>query len=127
MQAKADALTEQEKNLKEELEQQKSRAFELSKKQVQYNSLNREVTSSRELLENVLKQIKETGLSVESNSSNISIVDLPITPLLFLVFPRKRLMVMVGLLIGLGVGIGVAFVLDYIDNSIKTPEEANSY
>jgi len=126
LKAKADALADQEKGLQEELEQQKSRAFELSKKQVQYNSLNRDLTSSRELLENVLKQIKETGLSVESNSSNISIVDAPVTPQ-FPSFPRKKLMVLLGLIVGVAAGLAAAFLLDYIDNSIKTPEDVNHY
>ncbi len=126
LKGKAEALAEQERNLKEELEQQKSRAFELSKRQVQYNSLNRELTSSRELLENVLKQIKETGLSVESNSSNISIVDSPVMPT-YPSFPRKRLMVLFGLFTGLGCGIALAFLLNYIDNSIKTPEDVSQH
>lgn len=126
LKGKADALAEQERNLKEELEQQKSRAFELSKRQVQYNSLNRELTSSRELLENVLKQIKETGLSVESNSSNISIVDSPVIPT-HPSFPRKRLMVLFGLFTGLGCGVALAFLLNYIDNSIKTPEDVSQH
>ncbi|NDC37928.1 MAG: polysaccharide biosynthesis tyrosine autokinase [Proteobacteria bacterium] len=122
LKAKAEALIEQEKGLKEELEQQKSRAFELSKKQVQYNSLNRELASSRELLENVLKQIKETGLSVESNASNISIVDAPVVPL-YPSFPRKKLVVAMGLFLGCLLGVAVAFLLNYMDNSIKTPQD----
>lgn len=126
LKAKADALAEQEKGLKEELEQQKSRAFELSKKQVQYNSLNRELTSSRELLENVLKQIKETGLSVESNSSNISIVDSPVVPL-YPSFPRKKMMLLLGILIGGACGLASAFLLDYVDNSLKTPEDVSAH
>jgi succinoglycan biosynthesis transport protein ExoP len=122
LKAKAAAAAEEEKNLQEELEQQKSRAFELSKKQVQYNVLNRELTSSRDLLENVLRQIKETSLAVESNSSNISIVDYPTVPL-SPSQPRKKLVVFLGVLLGLGVGIGLAFLLSYLDNTVRTPED----
>lgn len=125
LQAKATAAAEEEKNLREELEQQKSQAFELSKRQVQYNVLNREATSSRELLQNVLRQIKETSLSVESNASNVSIVDHAIIPA-FPSWPRKSAVLLIGLLLGGAIGVGIAFLLNYLDNTVKTPEEVHA-
>lgn len=116
------AVLEEEKNLKEELEQQKSQTFELSKRQVQYNVLNRDLTSSRELLQNILRQIKETSLTVENNSSNVSIVDyasVPRSP----TFPKKKLLLLLGLLAGAGLGVGMAFLLNYLDNTVRTPED----
>jgi capsular exopolysaccharide synthesis family protein len=116
------ASVEEEKNLKEELEQQKSQTFELSKREVQYNVLSRELTTSRELLQSVLKQSKETSLAVESNSSNVSIVDyaaIPLRPS----FPVKTQMLALGLIAGFLAGVGLAFLLSYIDNSIRTPED----
>jgi len=125
LKARAAAAAEEEKNLREELEQQKSRAFELSKKQVAYNSLNRELTSSRELLENVLRQIKETSLAVEGNASNVSIVDhatVPLGP----AYPRKRYVLLLGAALGLAVGVGLAFLLSYLDNTFRHPDEVAS-
>ncbi|MBX7143193.1 MAG: polysaccharide biosynthesis tyrosine autokinase [Oligoflexia bacterium] len=125
LKAKALAAAEEEKNLKEELEQQKSRAFELSKKEVQYNILNRELTTTRELLDNVLKQIKETSLAVESNASNVSVVDyasVPTAPS----HPKKFIILVLGLIAGLCAGVLAAFVLNYLDNTVKTPEEVKS-
>lgn len=125
LKAKALAIAEEEKNLREELEQQKSQTFELSKRQVQYNVLNRELTTSRDLLQNVLRQIKETSLAVESNSSNVSVVDyamIPETPS----YPRKRLYVLGGLLAGLLFGIAVALALSYLDNTVRTPDDVIS-
>lgn len=125
LKGKAVAAAEEEKSLKEELEQQKSRAFELSKKEVQYNILNRELTTSRELLENVLKQIKETALAVESNASNVSIVDYASVPKAAS-HPRKSLILLLGLVAGVGVGLMLAFLMSYLDNTIRTPEEVTS-
>ena len=122
LKAKMSAAQQEEKNLLDELEQQKSQAFELSKREVQYNVLNRDLTSSRELLQNVLKQIKETSLAVESNASNVTVVDYAVTPK-FPAFPRKKLIAVVGLAIGLGVGLGIGVLLNYLDNSIRTPED----
>lgn len=126
LRSKALAAQEKEKSLKEELEQQKSRAFELSKSQVQYNSLNRELESSRELLQNVLRQIKETGLAVESNSSNISIVDsavIPKNPS----YPRKKMFLVGGLFFGIFAGLVLTFLFSYLDNTIRTPDQVASY
>lgn len=125
MKAKMMSAEAEEKKLKEELEQQKSQAFELSKRQVQYNVISREITTSRELLENVLKQIKETSLAVESNASNVSIVDKAVIPA-FPSYPRKSLMLLVGIGAGLGAGLMLALLLNYLDNSVRTPEDVVS-
>lgn len=122
LKAKAEAAQMQENNLREELEKQKSLAFELSRKQVQYNILNRELTASRELLENVLRQMKETAVSVEGSASNVSIVDPAVVPL-YPSYPKKKMMVMMGTLLGLAIGLGIAFLLNYLDNTVRTPED----
>lgn len=122
LKAKALAAKEKENLLKEELEKQKSTAFELSKSQVQYNILNRELDSSRELLQNVLKQIKEMSLAVQSNSSNVSIVDAATVPESSS-YPKKRLILMIGVIGGICLGLGLAFLLDYLDNSIRSPDD----
>ncbi len=122
LKAKASALEQEERSLKEEVEQQTSRAFELSKKEVQYNVLGRELASSRELLQSVLRQIKETAFTVEGNASNVSIVDYATTPIVPS-FPRKKLMLFIGLLSGAALGIGLAFLINYLDNTIRTPED----
>ncbi|NLF25735.1 MAG: polysaccharide biosynthesis tyrosine autokinase [Deltaproteobacteria bacterium] len=122
LKAKAMAAAEEEKNVAEQLEQQKSRAFELSKKQVNYNVLNREAESARELLQNVLRQIRETGVAVESNASNVSIVDFAAAPL-YPSFPRKRLIVLVCGILGLSAGVMFAFLLNHMDNTVHTPDQ----
>lgn len=119
------AAESEEQRLTEELELQKSQAFELSKREVQYNVLDRELSSSRELLQNVLRQIKETALAVEGKSSNVTIVDFALIPR-FPSFPNKLLVLFLGLIAGLGLGLGVAFLLNYLDNTVRTPEELSS-
>lgn len=122
LKAKFLAAQREEQNLREELQRQTSATFDLSKRQVQYNVLERELNSSRELLENILRQIKETSLTVESNSSNVSVVDYAVVPTRA-VFPRKKFMLAIGVLVGLGLGVGLAFLCNYMDDSLRTPEE----
>lgn len=120
--SKALATENAVKNLKEELEMQKSLAFDLSRKQVQYNAIERELGSSRELLENVLTQIKETSLSLENKGSNVSIVDPAITPLSSS-HPRKFRTLIFSIFFGLAVGTGLAFILHHFDNTIRSAEQ----
>lgn len=126
LKAKMEAARSEEAQLKEELELQKSQAFELSRSTVQYNILNRELETSRELLDSILKQIKELSVSVESNASNISVVDYALSPL-SPSYPRKTLFVAIGLILGVVVAVASAFLLSYIDNTVKTPEELTQF
>ncbi len=125
LKAKAQASAEEEKRLREELDSQKSQAFELSKRQVQYNVLNRELTSSREMLQNVVRQIKETSLAVESNASNVSIVDYAVVPN-SASYPNKKLVLLLGAGLGCLLGIALAFLLDHLDNTVRTPEQLSA-
>lgn len=126
LKAKAQAAVEEERQLKDELDRQTSQAFELSKRQVQYNVLNRELSTSRDLLQNVLKQIKETSLAVESNSSSVAIVDQAIVPE-YPSFPRKKLIVLGSLVGGLLAGVLLALFLNHLDNTIRTPDDLGSF
>lgn len=122
LKAKAEAAKQEEALLKEELATQESKAFELAKREVQYNVLSRELDTSRELLRNVLRQMKETALAVEGKSSNVAIVDYAVPPE-YPSFPNKKVLALLGLFMGVSVGLGLAFLLNYLDNTVRTPEE----
>lgn len=125
LKSRAEAAGLEEANLKEELDKQKSQAFDLGRKQVQYNVLNRELTASRELLENIMRQIKETAVSVEGSASNVTIVDASIVPTQPS-YPRKKVIVMLGSLFGFAAGLGLAFLLNYLDNTVRTPDDVQA-
>ncbi len=122
LKTKANAAKRGEEMLLEQLDQQKSHAFELSKRQVQYNVLNRELAATRELLENVERQIKETSLTVESNATNVSLVDAAVAPKIPS-YPRKKLVLFFSLCGGAALGLCLAFLLSHLDNTIRTPED----
>lgn len=104
------------------MEEKKKEALELNKKQIQYNVLKREVEVNRSLYESLLKRLKETGVTEDLKVTNITIVDpasVPDRP----VRPRKKLNIIISLITSLFLGVFLAFLLEYLDNTVKYPSE----
>lgn len=116
----------QENVLVEALNDQKKEALELNKKAIQYNVLKRDAESNQQMFEVVLNRLKETDLTRGLKSSNVRIVDRAEVPELA-IKPKKKLNIMLAAVIGLFMGIGLAFFFEYLDNTIKTPEDLKRY
>jgi len=116
------AALAKEQLLSEAFEKQKVLANQLNESNVQYNILRREVETSKQLYDGLLQRMKEAGVAAGLKSSNIRIVDealVPKSP----ISPNVQKNLLVGLLMGLVVGLGIAFGLNYLDNTVKTPED----
>ena len=108
--------------LRTAFEQQKAKAMDMKQKAIQYNILKREADTNRELHNTLLQRMKEAGVSAGITAGNIQIVDqaeLPTSPFK----PNKRLNLLLAVVVGLFLGIGLAFFFEYLDNTIKTPED----
>lgn len=119
------AALNQESYLKRAFEDTKGQSQDLSLKEIRYNNLKAEIANRRETLEALVRRQSETATSAgvnEAAAGNIRIVDpaeVPQKPS----SPKILLNVLLSLLMGLALGAGLAFFFDYLDNSIKTPEE----
>lgn len=116
------AAAAQESSIFSALEAAKAETLELSRRSVQYDTLKRDLDASKEVLASLLSRHKQTDVAQELKSSNIRIVDQAVVPR-SPVRPKKLRDLLLGLLLGLGAGIGVAFFLDYLDNTLKTPDD----
>jgi len=104
------------------LEQQKQQANDLAQKLVQYNILKREAETNKQLYEGLLQKLKEASISAGLRSSNARIVDpalVPIAPSR----PNKTRNILMACLVGLIGGVGLAFLREYMDNTVKTPQD----
>lgn len=113
---------DKEKELRKKMEEQKTAVLRLKDASVKYAMLSREVDTNRELYDSVLQRIKEVGVAAELRDSNISVID-EAEPPLKPSKPRKTLSLALSALIGLMGGVGLAFFLEYLDNTLETPEE----
>lgn len=116
----------QEQVLIEALNEQKEEALELNKKAIQYNVLKRDAESNQQMFEVVLNRLKETDLTRGLKNSNIRIIDRAEVPE-FPIKPNKKLNLLLGAIVGLFAGIGLSFFFEYLDNTIKTPEDLKRY
>jgi capsular exopolysaccharide synthesis family protein len=67
-------------------------------------------------------KLEETKIQQAGQAGNIRILDEAIEPGAP-IRPNKRLNLLLGILIGLGLGFGVVFLIDYLDNTVRTIEE----
>jgi succinoglycan biosynthesis transport protein ExoP len=120
------AALRSEQMLQASLDKQKDDAYKMNQDAIQYGIMRREVESSRDLYEGLLKKLKEAGILAGLKSSNINIIDqasVPVVP----VEPRIPLNIALGCMGGLLFGVALAFVVENIDSSIRTPEDIETY
>ena len=115
-----------EAGLQEELNRVRAQALGLNDASVEYAILQREVDTNRELYNSVLARMKDVGLAAESQSSNTVVVDDAVAPG-GPSSPHKMMATLQGMAFGLAFGIGLAFLLEYQDKTLKTPEEVEQY
>ena len=128
-QAVAQNITDQYKSavarenyLSQAVSEQKKVVDDIAERSVQYNILKREVDTNRQLYEGLLEKMKEAQISATSTASNIRVVDNAETPK-FPVSPRVPLNLAAGIILGLGLGVGLAFFQEYLDKTLKDPDE----
>jgi len=115
-----------ERSLKAALAKQKKESLDLNQKAIEYGVLHREVESARQMYQLLINRFKETSLTEDMKTGNIRILDraeVPKVP----VKPRKQRNILLAVIFGLISGMGLAFFLEYLDNTIKDPEDIKRY
>jgi polysaccharide biosynthesis transport protein len=117
------AAVQREDMLHDALEKQKQEANKLNESAIEYSLLKRDLDTNRQLYEGLLEKLKEAGVSAGLRSNNFRIVDVarvptgPIEPNI----PRN---LSFAFMLGLTSGVGLAFLLEGLDNTVRTTEQA---
>ena len=117
------AALQRENMLHDALEKQKQEANKLNESSIQYSILKRDLDSNRQLYEGLMEKMKEAGVSAGLKSNNFRIVDVarvPTSP----AEPNIPRNLAFGLMLGLTSGVGLAFLLEGLDNTVRTTEQA---
>ncbi|MBM3777790.1 MAG: polysaccharide biosynthesis tyrosine autokinase [Acidimicrobiia bacterium] len=117
-----EAALAEERSLTRDLDQQKGAVEDLGRKSVDYSVLLRQAESDRQIYDSLLARLQELRVVGNSRANNVRLLDrarVPGGPFT----PDTRRAWMMALMLGLGLGIGAAFAIDYLDDTVKTPED----
>jgi polysaccharide biosynthesis transport protein len=114
----------QERSFSASLEQQKNEAMDLDRKGGDYVVLQRQAESDRLLWQSLLTQQKELQVVSNSRSNNVQVQDraeVPGAPF----SPNTRREWFTAMMAGMLVAFGLAFGIEYLDDTVKTPEDVS--
>src|SRR5580692_8308752 len=117
------AAVQRETMLHDALEKQKQEENKLNESAIQYSILKRDLESYRTLYEGLMEKMKEAGVSAGLKSNNFRIVDvarIPTSP----IEPNIPRNLAFAFMLGLTSGVGLAFLLEGLDNTVRTTEQA---
>lgn len=115
----------QEESLQAEYNQLRNEAIDQNSAAVTYTNLKVEIEARRTLLNELLRKQSETDVAVrlqDTRESNVRIIDKALVPG-GPFRPSLRKDVSYGLLLGLLFGVACAVLIEFLDRTVKSPEE----
>jgi polysaccharide biosynthesis transport protein len=116
------AAKQREGMMSDALNEQKGEVNSMAQVMVEYNILKRIAEADKTMYDGLLTKLKEANIAAGLKSSNIRVVDpamIPSTP----TRPAKARNIALSFLVGLVGGIGLALLREYLDNTVKTPDD----
>ncbi len=114
-----------EADLRKRLAEQEDATYRLNEDVAQYAILRNEAELTRNLYDNLQMKLKEASVTAGMSAANITVVDraeVPFVP----VEPQKGKAIGYGFFGGLLIGCVLAFVIESIDDRLRTSEEVES-
>jgi polysaccharide biosynthesis transport protein len=123
LRSQLDAARRQEQQAQAAYEQEAARANLQGQAQTELTTKKRAIETNRNLLDTYTQRQKEQELAIAGGRpDNIRIAANAIAPA-GPVGPQRTRNIMVAFLVAFAVGIGLAFLLDYLDDSVKTSDD----
>ena len=122
LKARYEAAQEGEKKLQQVYSQERGAANQQSQSEIMLSSLNQQLETNKQLYNTLFQHQKELEIAANGRTNSITITSpaaQPASPL-----PQGRLGKMfIALLLSLALGVGLAFLLDYLDNTLKSADD----
>jgi succinoglycan biosynthesis transport protein ExoP len=114
-----------ENEMRKRLGAQEEAAYRLNEDVAQYAILRHQAELTRNLYDTLQMRLKEAGISAGMSAANITVVDpawVPFVP----IAPQKSKSLLYGFFGGLFVGCVLAFVIESVDDRLRTSEEVEA-
>jgi capsular exopolysaccharide synthesis family protein len=99
-----------------------TQALDLNRKEIDYNRLLRNRENNAKIYELLLGRMKESDLAAQLRTNNVRTLDVAKPPLAP-ISPNLPLNIGVSIVMGLVAGVGLAFLLDLVDNTVKSQDD----
>ena len=126
LKSQVDAKRKEEQQALAAYEREAAAANLQGQAQTELTTKKREIETKRNLLDTYTQRVKEQELAIANSSpDNIKIAANAVSATL--VGPQRTRNIMVAFLLSLAAGIGLAFLIDYLDDSVKTSEDVSRH
>ncbi len=127
MRAQLASAQKQEAQLQDAFNAELASANRAGVAETRLTTLTREIETNRQLLDTYTQRQKEQELAVSSSRpDNLKITSpapMPVAP----IGPNRNRNISIAFLLSLAAGIGLAFLLDYLDDSVKSSDDVGRY
>ena len=120
--SRLDALAFQEQAVERASNEWEDDALAASRKLDDYDTLQRDATRLRNLYDIISQRLREVDISIGVEPESITSFERATTPSAPMA-PKKLQSLFLAALLGIGIGLGLVFGIEYIDDSIRYPEE----
>ncbi|MBD3868463.1 MAG: polysaccharide biosynthesis tyrosine autokinase [Acidobacteria bacterium] len=122
IQTNYDLKDSQRKYLNSELRKMEAADYEMERARSTFAMAQTDVESQKQVFDLISRTLQDVSLSAGLLANNVSVLD-KATPPLYPIKPKKKMNLILGALLGLFSGIGVVFFLDYLDHTLRSPED----
>jgi len=126
IQRRYEAAVSKENLLRRSYEEQKSTTTQLTRDQIDLLAMTQTLETNKQYLNTLLQRQRELDISNGNGSNEVSIATpsrLPKEP----VGPPRLRNIIIAFLLSLAGGIGLAFLLDFLDDTVKSVEDVDRY
>jgi capsular exopolysaccharide synthesis family protein len=126
LQRKYEAAVTQENLLRRSYDQQKATTTEQTRNQIDLVAMKQELETNKQYLATLTQRQRELDVSYSNGANEVSIATysrLPKSP----VGPPRLRNIIIAFLLSLAGGIGLAFLLDFLDDTVKSVEDVDRY
>jgi succinoglycan biosynthesis transport protein ExoP len=112
----------QENLLNKEMDTLKNQLFDQQNRSIEYSVALQDVNTNQQLYDGLLQRYKEIGIAGGVTTNNMSVVDVADVPAK-VYKPNLVMYLALATLFGLGLGVFLALFFEYLDDTIKTPQD----
>lgn len=126
MKSRYEAAVARENSLRRSYEQQRSTTTQQTRDQIEMLSISQELETNKQYLNTLLQRQKEMQVTANDRPNEVTIATYSRLPRTAIGPPRMR-NIAIAFVLSLLAGIGLAFLLDFLDDTVKSLEDVDRY